>query len=75
MSLPTSRVGDSPLASRSTDILHDDIAFEVGCKGLTDDGKAALQRRTEFLKSRPDWGVLVQGYTDQQGSKSFNKIP
>ena len=27
--------GDSPLASRSTDILHDDIAFEVGRKGLT----------------------------------------
>ena len=63
-----------PLASRSTDIPHDDIAFEVGRKGLTDDGKAALQRHAEFLKSEPDWGVLVQGYTDQQGSKSFNKI-
>ena len=74
VSLPTSRVETAPLASRSTDILHDDIAFEVGRKGLTDDGKAALQRHAEFLKSEPDWGVLVQGYTDQQGSKSFNKI-
>ncbi|HAP40277.1 MAG TPA: hypothetical protein DCQ94_11050 [Nitrospira sp.] len=73
-SVPTTRVESVPLASRSTDILHDDIPFEVGRKGLTDDGKAALQRHAEFLKSAPDWGVLVQGYTDQQGSMSFNKI-
>ncbi|MBX3344467.1 MAG: OmpA family protein [Nitrospira sp.] len=73
-SVPTTRVESVPLASRSTDILHDDIPFEVGRKGLTDDGKAALQRHAEFLKSEPDWGVLVQGYTDQQGSMSFNKI-
>lgn len=72
--LPTTRVETAPLASRSTDILHDDIAFEVGRKGLTDEGKAALQRHAEFLKGEPDWGVLVQGYTDQQGSMSFNKI-
>ena len=73
-SVPTTRVEMAPLASRSTDILHDDISFEVGRKGLTDDGKAALQRHAEFLKGEPDWGVLVQGYTDQQGSMSFNKI-
>lgn len=72
--LPTTSVERAPLASRSTDILHDDIAFEVGRKGLTDEGKAALLRHAEFLKSEPDWGVLVQGYTDQQGSMSFNKI-
>ncbi|MBS0171898.1 MAG: OmpA family protein [Nitrospira sp.] len=74
VSLPATRVESVPLASRSTDILHDDISFEVGRKGLTDDGKAALQRHAEFLKNEPDWGVLVQGYTDQQGSMSFNKI-
>jgi peptidoglycan-associated lipoprotein len=58
----------------STDILHDDIQFEIGRKGLSDDGKAALQRHADFLKQEPDWGILLQGYTDQQGSMSFNKI-
>ena len=72
--MPVTHVETVPLASRSTDILHDDIQFEVGRKGLTDDGKAALQRHAEFLKNEPDWGVLLQGYTDQQGSASFNKI-
>jgi peptidoglycan-associated lipoprotein len=73
-SIPTTRVEMTPVATRSTDILHDDIYFEIGRKGLTDDGKAALQRHAEFLKSERDWGILLQGYTDQQGSMSFNKI-
>ena len=67
-------VEGTPLATRSTDILHDDIHFEIGRKGLTDEGKAALQRHAEFLTSERDWGILLQGYTDQQGSMSFNKI-
>lgn len=72
--IPVTHVETAALASRSTDILHDDIHFEIGRKGLSDDGKAALQRHAEFLKNEPDWGVLLQGYTDQQGSMSFNKI-
>jgi peptidoglycan-associated lipoprotein len=72
--IPTSHVEAAPLAVMSTDVLHDDIHFEIGRKGLTDDGKAALQRHAEFLKSEPDWGILLQGYTDLQGSMSFNKI-
>ena len=63
----------TPVATRTSDILHDDILFEIGRKGLTDDGKAALIRHAEFLKNEPDWGVLLQGYTDQQGSISYNK--
>lgn len=72
--IPTTHVDTAPFATRSTDILHDDIHFEIGRKGLTDDGKAALQRHAEFLKSERDWGILLQGYTDQQGSMNFNKI-
>lgn len=72
--IPSTHVDAAPLATRSTDILHDDIQFEIGRKGLSDDGKAALLRHAEFLKSEPDWGILLQGYTDQQGSMSFNKI-
>ena len=63
-----------PTAAGSTDILHDDIQFEIGRKGLSDDGKTVLQRHAEFLKGEPDWGILLTGYTDQQGSVNFNKI-
>jgi peptidoglycan-associated lipoprotein len=67
------RIEAAPLATRTSDTLHDDILFEIGRRGLTEDGKAALLRHAEFLKSEPDWGVLLQGYTDQQGSMSYNK--
>jgi peptidoglycan-associated lipoprotein len=72
--VPVTYVDAAPLATSSSDILHDDIQFEIGRKGLSDDGKASLQRHAEFLKSEPNWGILLQGYTDQQGSMSFNKI-
>ncbi len=71
---PATVVEAAQLAAKSTDILQDDIQFEIGQRGLSDDGKAALQRHAEFLKNQPDWGILLQGYTDQQGSMRFNKV-
>lgn len=55
------------------DSIHTDIYFEVGRKGLTDDAKAILATQADLAKNDPDLGVLVQGYTDQQGSASYNK--
>jgi peptidoglycan-associated lipoprotein len=55
------------------DIVHTDIYFEVGRKGLTDEAKSILATQAEILKKDADWGLLVQGYTDQQGSASYNK--
>ena len=71
-SLPEPAMPD-PAATAAPDVLHVDVYFEVGRKGLTDEGKALLQQQAEFLKSHPDYGVLVQGFTDQQGSASYNK--
>ena len=62
----------TPFAS-IPDVRHADIYFEVGRKGLTDEGKAQLVAQAEMLKQHEDYGVLIQGYTDQQGSTSYNK--
>lgn len=62
----------TPVVS-TPDILHTDIYFEVGRKGLTDEGKAQLSAQAAMLKQHEDYGVLIQGYTDQQGSASYNK--
>ncbi|NOU09674.1 MAG: OmpA family protein [Nitrospira sp.] len=55
-----------------SDIIHTDIYFEVGRKGLSDEGKAQLATQAAMLKQHEDYGVLIQGYTDQQGSASYN---
>ena len=59
-------------ASSTPDSIHTDIYFEVGRKGLTDDAKAILATQADLAKNDPDLGILVQGYTDQQGSVSYN---
>jgi outer membrane protein OmpA-like peptidoglycan-associated protein len=61
-----------PASSYKSDSIHTDIYFEVGRKGLTDDAKAILATQADLAKSDPDLGILVQGYTDQQGSVSYN---
>ncbi len=61
-----------PASSYKSDSIHTDIYFEVGRKGLTDDAKAILATQADVAKNDPDLGILVQGYTDQQGSASYN---
>jgi len=69
----------SPIATQETanrkahqDTIHTDLYFEVGRKGLTDEARTLLQAHASVLKKDADLGVLVQGYTDQQGSASYN---
>lgn len=54
-------------------IKHLDIYFEVGRKGLTDEAKAQLLVHADLLKKDSNWGVVLQGYTDQQGSATYNR--
>ena len=61
-----------PASDYKSDSIHTDIYFEVGRKGLTDDAKAILATQADLAKNDPDLGILVQGYTDQQGSASYN---
>jgi len=53
-------------------ILHTDLYFEIGRKGLTDEARTLLQAQASLLKQDANLGVLVQGYTDPQGSASYN---
>ena len=71
VSLPTAKTHEEPIATK-TGIIHTDLYFEVGRKGLTDDARKLLQEQAMVLKNDANRGVLVQGYTDQQGSASYN---
>ncbi len=55
------------------EIVHTDIYFEVGRKGLTDEAKVQLSTQAAMLNQHEDYGVLIQGHTDQQGSANYNK--
>jgi outer membrane protein OmpA-like peptidoglycan-associated protein len=69
---PLTRAMITGASATTGNIVHTDIYFEVGRKGLTDDAKAILATQADLAKNDPDFGILVQGYTDQQGSISYN---
>ena len=54
-------------------VFHADLYFEVGRKGLTDEARKLLHEQASLLKNDTNLGVLIQGYTDLQGSASYNK--
>lgn len=61
-----------PASNYKSDSIHTDLYFELGRKGLTDDAKAILATQADLAKNDPDLGILVQGYTDRQGSAGYN---
>ena len=71
VSVSRSTMEEAPAAAKPG-ILHTDLYFEVGRKGLTDEARAVLQAQASLLKKDANLGVLVQGYTDHQGSTSYN---
>ena len=72
VSLPMNKTPEAPITTGNPGIIHTDIYFEVGRKGLTDEAKKLIQEQALILKNDANLGVLVQGYTDQQGSASYN---
>lgn len=72
VSVSRSKGEDATASYGRPDILHTDLYFEVGRTGLTDEARTLLQAQASILKKDANLGVLVQGYTDQQGSASYN---
>jgi len=72
VSISSAQIAESALAPAAAGVLHTDLYFEVGRKGLTDEARTLLQSQASLLKQDANLGVLVQGYTDLQGSAAFN---
>jgi peptidoglycan-associated lipoprotein len=71
VSLPTNKIQELIVPAKPG-IIHADLYFEVGRKGLTDEAKKVIQEQAVLLKNDANLGVLIQGYTDAQGSSSYN---
>lgn len=67
-----SKVEETVAAGVKSGIVHTDLYFELGRKGLTDQARTLIQEHASLLKKDADLGVLIQGYTDQQGSATYN---
>jgi peptidoglycan-associated lipoprotein len=87
VSTTETRTGETPIQSAShlvplstqalptqfKESFHADISFDFGKNRLTDEAKVYLQEHAAFMAKNPDYGLLIQGYTDGRGSTLYNR--
>ena len=61
------------LPTQLNESLHADISFDFGKNRLTDEVKVYLNEHASFMTRNPDYGLLIQGYTDGRGSTLYNR--
>ena len=52
--------------------MYEDIYFNKGRYSLNPEARKILQRKAQWLIKNPDLSVLVEGHTDERGSKEYN---
>jgi len=51
---------------------YEDLYFAKGSYRLTPDSRELLQRKAQWLQKHPDVKVIIEGHTDEPGSKENN---
>jgi peptidoglycan-associated lipoprotein len=50
----------------------DRVFFGYDSSEITAEGRATLERQAEWLKSRPNLSVTVEGHCDERGTREYN---
>ena len=52
--------------------MNEDIYFKRGSYQLQPEARTILYRKADFLKTYPDVDVIIEGHTDERGSRETN---
>jgi peptidoglycan-associated lipoprotein len=52
--------------------MYEDIYFKKGSYRLQPEARLILKRKAEFLKKYPEVAVIIEGHTDERGSRETN---
>ena len=52
--------------------MQEDIYFQKGSYRLQPEARSILQRKADFLKKYPEVSVIVEGHTNERGSRETN---
>ena len=55
-----------------TQLMNEDIYFQKGSYLLEPQARTILYRKADFLKTYPDVIVIIEGHTDERGSRETN---
>ena len=60
------------LRAEKIKFMYEDIYFMKGRHSLDYEARNILKRKAAWLKKNPDLKVVVEGHTDERGSKEYN---
>ena len=52
--------------------MYEDVYFKKGSYALTPEAKEILLRKAEWLRDHPDIKVIIEGHTNERGSKEYS---
>lgn len=52
--------------------MYEDVYFEKGSYQLTPEARELLKRKAQWLQKHPDVKVIIEGHTDEPGTKEYN---
>ena len=64
--------GERELRAEKIKFMYEDVYFKKGSYALTPEAKELLIRKAEWLHKHPEINVVIEGHTDERGSKEFN---
>ena len=63
---------ESELRAQKIKFMYEDIYFEKGSYQLTPQARELLLSKAQWLEEHPDIKVIIEGHTDEPGSKEYN---
>ena len=60
------------LRAEKIKFMYEDVYFMKGRHSLDSEARNILKRKAVWLKKNPDLKVVVEGHTDERGSKEYN---
>ena len=65
---------DREFRAQKIKFMYEDILFDKGSYKLLPDAKAILVRKAQWLQKNPNIKVVVEGHTDEAGTKEYNFV-
>ena len=69
---PRTEAQEKELRAARIKFMYEDIYFKRGSYRLQPEVRPILKRKAEFLKKYPEISVIIEGHTDERGSRETN---
>ena len=63
---------ESRLRAEKIKFMYEDVYFKKGRYGLSSEAQEILKRKAAWLLNNPDLNVIIEGHTNNRGSKEYN---